>query len=108
MNSTELLKDIEERDMKPRDDADNLPLGHDFDHVQKLIDLRKQKLASIKPFIALKTYNIIADKIEREEQELHDAANRKKAETARLNQKQSLPREYFELAYLKPKIIRID
>ncbi len=108
MDNTEQLKNIEAKDNLPQENADNQPLGQDFDNVKKLIDLRRQKLASIKPFIALKTYNLIADKIEREEQALHDSMKRRKLETARLNQKQSLPKEYFELTYLKPKIIRID
>jgi hypothetical protein len=108
MTQEELLKQPETRDDNPQDQITESPVSLNFDRVKSLIQIRRQKLESVKSFIALKTHNLIADKIDREEKLLQATINLKKTEVAKQNVSQSLPKAFFEQGYMKIKNIRID
>ncbi len=108
MQQPEILKEPETRDEAQKQLPTNQPAGVAFERIKNLIRLRRERLQSIRKLIALKSANLIEEKIDAEEQLLNDLMNQKKKEVARQNVKQSLPKEFFEQHYLKMKAIRID
>ncbi len=71
---------------------------------------RREKLEKIKPFIPLKTYHLILEKLEFEEQQAakQDLQKERRRRKTEMEQSQALPKVFFEQEFLTPKIIRID
>jgi len=104
----ELLKEPEQKQENTDQHVDSNQTGFDADKYKRLIKIRLEKLESIKPFIPLKTYNLIAEKLNFENQALNKTITVKQQQEQIQNQDQSLPKAFFELHLMKPKSIRID
>jgi len=80
----------------------------DRKRIQAQINSRKQKLEKIKSFLALKTYNLLSEKLQREEDLLAQKLSAKEKQVQKENEFSPMPKIFFEQKSLKPKAIRIE
>ncbi len=108
MGLEEHLKEPEQKQENTEQHVDPNPTLFDAEKYRRLVKIRLEKLESIKPFIPLKTYNLIAEKLNLESQALKKTITAKEQQAHIQNQEQSLPKAFFELHLMKPRSIRID
>lgn len=105
---SEQLKNTENEKMPESIDFDLAPIDLDQARIQAVVKSRADKLEKIKPHIPLKTYHLILEKLSAERQRFQKFFEFKSKEKVRSELPQSLPKQYFEQRFLKPKVIRID
>lgn len=105
---SEQLKNTESEKVPESTDFDLAPVDLDQTRIQTIVKNRFEKLERIKPHIPLKTYHLILEKLSAERERFQKFFEFKTKEKVRSEIPQSLPKQYFEQRFLKPKVIRID
>ncbi len=103
----EILKNVEEKDPEEQVAPQSTKL-FDAKKIFEEIKARFAKLEKIKNYIPLKTYNLIFDRLKKEEKEIQDRLTKKSVEVAKENKPQILPKAFFEESLMKVKSIRIE
>jgi hypothetical protein len=103
----EKLQSVEEKSALEQAVFNESPVA-DFKKAKTIVNSRRKKLESIKDLIARKTYHLLTEKLDDEENQITKKMSESKQEAEIMNRPQALPKTFFEKRSLKRKNIRID